>query len=79
MKADGDTSAHYNQVSIGADYSLSKRTDLYAIGAWQKASGTQKNADGVTTSDAQASIGSYGFSSGADHQEMVIVGIRHKF
>lgn len=78
-KADGDTSAHYNQVSIGADYSLSKRTDLYAIGAWQNASGSQKNADGVTTSDAQASIGSYGFSSGNDHQEIVIVGIRHKF
>jgi predicted porin len=78
-KASGDTSAHYNQVSLGADYSLSKRTDLYAVGAWQQASGTQKNADGKTTSDAQASIGSYGYSSGADHQEIVIVGIRHKF
>jgi predicted porin len=78
-KASGDTGAHYNQVSLGADYSLSKRTDLYAIGAWQKASGTQKNADGVTTSDAQASVGSFGYSSGSDHQEIVIVGIRHKF
>jgi predicted porin len=78
-KASGDTAAHYNQVSLGADYSLSKRTDLYAVGAWQQASGTQKNADGTTTSDAQASVGSYGFSSGGDHQEVVIVGIRHKF
>ncbi|SAL43612.1 porin [Caballeronia humi] len=82
-KASGDTGAHYNQVSLGADYSLSKRTDVYAVGAYQKASGTQKNADGVTTSSAQASIGSYGGSaysvSGSDHQEIVIVGIRHKF
>ncbi|SAK72250.1 porin [Caballeronia calidae] len=81
-KASGDTGAHYNQVSLGADYSLSKRTDLYAVGAWQKASGTQKDAAGVTSS-AQASVGSYGGSgfspSGSDHQEIVIVGVRHKF
>jgi predicted porin len=78
MKASGDTSATYHQASLGADYSLSKRTDLYAVGAYQHASGTQRNADG-TTSDAQASIGSYGYDSGSSHQEIVIVGIRHKF
>jgi predicted porin len=78
MKASGDTSATYHQASLGADYSLSKRTDLYAVGAYQHASGTQRNADG-TTSDAQASIGSYGYESGSSHQELVIVGIRHKF
>ncbi|MFL9937510.1 porin, partial [Paraburkholderia sp. RL18-103-BIB-C] len=31
--------ASYNQVSLGAAYSLSKRTDLYALAAYQKASG----------------------------------------
>jgi predicted porin len=77
--ASGDTSANYHQVSLGADYSLSKRTDVYAVAAYQHVSGTQRNADGVTASAAQASIGSYGFSSGANHQEIVIVGIRHKF
>jgi len=83
-KASGDTGAHYNQVGIGADYTLSKRTDFYALGAYQKASGTQATYvtnGGVTTrvtQSAQASIGSFGFA-GTSSQEMVIVGIRHKF
>jgi len=83
-KASGDTGAHYNQVGIGADYTLSKRTDFYALGAYQKASGTQATYvtnGGVTTrvtQSAQASIGSFGFA-GTNTQEMVIVGIRHKF
>jgi len=76
-KASGNTSATYNQASVGADYSLSKRTDLYAVGAYQHASGTQLNPDG-TTSAAQTSIGSYGFN-GTASQEMFILGMRHKF
>ncbi|HKT98290.1 MAG TPA: porin [Paraburkholderia sp.] len=74
----GDTSASYNQVSLGADYSLSKRTDLYAVAAYQHANGTQRNPDG-TTSPAGASIGSYGYNSASSSQEMVSLGIRHKF
>jgi predicted porin len=84
-KASGDTGAHYNQVGIGADYTISKRTDFYALGAYQKASGTQAtfttNAAGQTVrvnQQAQASIGSFGFN-GTSSQEMVLVGIRHKF
>jgi predicted porin len=77
--ASGDTSANYHQASLGADYSLSKRTDVYAVGAYQHASGTQRNADGTTTSDAQASVSDFGFSSGSSHQEIVIIGLRHKF
>jgi predicted porin len=75
-KSSGNSSAKYNQISLGADYSLSKRTDIYLVGAWQKASGTQ---DPSGTS-AQASIGSYGFAgqSGAA-QEYAALGIRHKF
>ncbi|PVX84299.1 porin [Paraburkholderia unamae] len=74
----GDTSATYNQVSIGADYNLSKRTDLYAVAAYQHANGTQRNADG-TTSVAGAAIGSYSYNSSTSSQELVSLGIRHKF
>ncbi|WP_446902720.1 porin [Burkholderia sp. YIM B11467] len=75
--ASGDTNASYNQVSLGADYSLSKRTDVYLVGAWQKATGTQLNTDG-TVSSADASIGSYGVA-GTSSQDMVSLGIRHRF
>ncbi|KVC87314.1 porin [Burkholderia ubonensis] len=77
-KSSGDTGATYHQVSLGADYSLSKRTDVYLLGAYQHAKGQQR--DGVTGAvhDAQASIGSYGFA-GKSSQEMVSVGLRHKF
>ncbi|MEI6001776.1 porin [Paraburkholderia bengalensis] len=74
----GDTSATYHQVSLGADYALSKRTDLYLIGAYQHANGTQR-IDGTTTATATASIGSYGFQSASSSQELVALGIRHKF
>ena len=74
----GDTSNTYNQVSLGADYNLSKRTDLYAVAAWQHANGTQPGtAEG--TSSAGASIGSYGYNSASSSQTMVSLGIRHKF
>ena len=76
-KASGDTAATYNQISLGTDYSLSKRTDVYLVGAWQHASGNQLNADG-TVSSAEASIGSYGVA-GTSTQEIVSLGIRHKF
>ncbi len=74
----GDTSANYHQVSLGGDYNLSKRTDLYLIGAYQHASGTQRTS-ATTTQDAGASVGSYGFDAGSDHQEIISLGIRHKF
>lgn len=77
-KANGNTAANYNQVSLIGDYSLSKRTELYLVGAWQRATGTQLNANGTTTSSAQASVGSYGIS-GTATQAIASVGIRHKF
>ncbi|MGF6916974.1 porin [Paraburkholderia sp. 40] len=79
-KGHGDASATYNQVSLGGDYSLSKRTDLYAVGAWQHASGEQRvpGAGGGLVS-ATASIGSYGNQSSTNNQVMVSLGIRHKF
>jgi len=76
--SNGDTSATYHQVSLGADYVLSKRTDLYMTAAYQHASGQTRDATTNTVTDAQASIGSYGYA-GTSHQEMVNLGIRHKF
>lgn len=76
-KARGDTSATYHQVSAGADYVLSKRTDLYAVGAWQRANGEQRTLDGGTQA-AQASIGSYGYG-GTRTQGIVNLGLRHRF
>ncbi|MPW17608.1 porin [Paraburkholderia sp. CNPSo 3157] len=74
----GDTSASYNQVSLGGDYSLSKRTDLYLIGAYQHANGHQRESrTSVVTADA--SVGSYGYQSGSSSQTIVSLGIRHKF
>jgi predicted porin len=78
-KSGGDSSATYHQASLGADYSLSKRTDLYAVAAYQHASGDQRDGTTGRLGSAQASIGSYGLESGGSHQEMVIVGVRHKF
>ncbi|WP_144154595.1 porin [Paraburkholderia sp. BCC1885] len=77
-KSSGDTDATYHQVSVGADYNLSKRTDVYLVGAWQHASGTTLSADGTAVVAAQASVGSYGYG-GTNTQELVSVGLRHKF
>lgn len=74
----GPSSAHYNQVNVGGDYALSKRTELYALAGWQKASGHTLNAKGAAV-DAQASIGDFGVNSGTDTQTLAVVGIRHKF
>ena len=47
VKSSGDTGAKYNQISVGADYSLSKRTDLYLAGVFQHATGEIRSADGT--------------------------------
>jgi predicted porin len=80
MRALGDTSAKYHSINLGADYSLSKRTDVYATFGYQHAIGTQRATNGSLVS-AEASIGSYGIPSGAGNstQELAIVGIRHRF
>jgi predicted porin len=77
-KSSGDASATYHQVNIGYDYSLSKSTELYALAAWQKASGTTLNSSGKVVA-ANASIGSFDVNSGTDTQGLVAIGIRHRF
>ncbi|MGI4983502.1 MAG: porin [Janthinobacterium lividum] len=77
-KLSGPASAKYNQFNLGTDYALSKRTTLYALAAYQKASGTTLNSSGATV-QAEASIGSYGVNSGTNSQALAVVGMRHKF
>jgi predicted porin len=74
----GPASAHYNQVNAGADYALSKRTSLYALAGYQRASGNTLSSAGALVS-AQASIGSFGVNSGTNSQVLTIVGIRSRF
>jgi len=65
--------ATYHQGSLGADYFLSKRTDVYLIGVYQKASGTDS-----TNKPAVAAINGLTASS-SDRQTAVRIGVRHKF
>ncbi|WP_269509875.1 porin [Burkholderia sp. IMCC1007] len=76
-KSGGDTAANYHQASVGADYNLSKRTDIYMTAAYQHASGTTADGAGGAM-PAQASIGSYGYN-GTKNQGLVNLGLRHRF
>lgn len=73
LKGYGVNGATYNQGTIGADYFLSKRTDLYTVAVYQHASGTDStggkavaNLTGLTASTTQ-------------NQAQVVIGIRHRF
>jgi predicted porin len=63
----------YHQVSAIADYSLSKRTDVYVTGTFQVASGTNSNGTA-----AVADISQLGDSSNS-RQTLIRLGLRHKF
>jgi predicted porin len=62
---------NYQQVSLMGSYSLSKRTTLYAMSAFQKAGGSATQADIF-----DYAIGS---ASTTDRQLMFRVGITHLF
>jgi predicted porin len=72
-KGYGVNDAKYHQVALGADYFLSKRTDLYLTGIYQHASGTDS-----TGTPAVANISLFSPSS-TSNQVAATVGIRHKF
>lgn len=74
----GVAAAHYNQVSSGVLYSLSTQTELYAIAAYQRASGTTLSSSGRLVA-ARASLGSYQTDSSGQNQVYAAVGIRHRF
>ncbi len=69
----GKSGAEYNQVDLGADYYLSKRTDLYVVGIYQTASG-HDSTGGV----AVAQI-AFATQSTSNRQLVAVAGIRHKF
>lgn len=74
----GSSTGTWNQINSSVEYSLSKRTSVYALAIYQKASG---NNDGVPV---QAMIGkstSYFGNSGSDAQNQLAfrIGMRHRF
>lgn len=78
MQAKDFANAHFNQFDLSVDYALSKRTDVYVLGVYQKASGN------VAGTPVQAQIGDsagYFGTSGSDSRSQIAarVGIRHKF
>ncbi|RKP54625.1 porin [Pararobbsia silviterrae] len=72
-----DTVPKYGQVNFMADYSLSKRTDVYFQGIWQRA----YTSDPLTGQPLSASIytGFPGNASSTNNQVSARVGIRTKF
>ncbi len=65
--------ATYHQGALSADYAFSKNTDVYIIGAYQHASGTDSS-----NHPAVAAINGLTAST-TDAQSTVHVGIRHRF
>ncbi|AOI91114.1 porin [Burkholderia pseudomultivorans] len=76
-KIDGNSAAKYHQGSLGVDYFLSKRTDVYVIGVYQHASGNVLDANGDVVKATAAINGLSGSST--SNQVAARVGIRHKF
>lgn len=74
-KADGSTvgNQHYNQVSLMADYFLSKRTDVYLGGTYQRASGTSSKGTA-----AVADVANLGDAEG-NHVFLLRAALRHRF
>ncbi|WP_206955481.1 porin [Trinickia acidisoli] len=69
---------HFNQVDLSLDYALSKRTDVYVLGIYQKASGNNGNVPlQAQIGDSTSFFGPSG--SGSQQQFATRVGIRHKF
>jgi predicted porin len=76
-----DDVAQYHQFNLSEYYSLSKRTGLYALQAYQKAKGKTIATDGRTIIDATATLGD-GYNSlpsSSGSQFAFGVGIIHRF
>jgi predicted porin len=69
----GADPAQYHQGTIGVDYFLSKRTDVYLVGVYQRALGVDS-----TGKPAVAAINQVTASS-SNSQTVVSLGFRHKF
>lgn len=69
----GRDAAQYHQGTIGADYFLSKRTDVYLIAVYQKALGFDSTGHPAVAAINQVT------ASANDRQAVVRVGFRHTF
>ncbi|NKJ49135.1 porin [Burkholderia sp. SG-MS1] len=69
----GVNDATYQQVNLGADYFLSKRTDIYLVGLYQHASGTDSTGHAARANLNQLT------ASTTSNQTAAIAGIRMKF
>lgn len=75
-----DERAQYHNVTLGAQYALSKRSTLYLMGGYQHASGGTLNALGnPVAATASVSDKGNGHSSATQSQAIVSIGVRHKF
>ncbi len=76
-RATDSFNAHWNQIDASVDYALSKRTDIYLLGIYQKASGT---VNGVAVPAQIGSSTSYFNTSGTSSNQLAFrAGLRHRF
>ncbi|TDY26615.1 putative porin [Paraburkholderia sp. BL6665CI2N2] len=79
VKPGGSGSTRVHQINLGAVYSLSKRTAVYAVAIGQKSSGAGLGVDPATgASENLAQIPNV-VNSDTDRQVSVVLGLRHNF
>jgi predicted porin len=78
-RSTGASSATYNNVAAGMEYSLSARTTVYAIGGYSHAHGTTFSEDGNSVVAAGGSVGDLESSSSTPNQVALMLGVTHKF
>lgn len=69
----GRDAAQYNQAELGAVYALSKATELYMFGVYQKASGVDSTGKSAVAAINQVT------ASNNNHQAVIRAGFRHAF
>lgn len=78
-KPSGGPSTRVHQVNLGAVYSLSKRTAVYAVAIGQKSSGAGLGVDAVTGATENLAQIPNVVNSDTDRQVSVVLGVRHNF
>ncbi len=78
-RSSGASSATYHTVAAGTEYFLSKRTTLYAIGAYSHAHGTTFSQDGNSIVAAGGTVGDLISSSSTPNQLAFMLGMTTKF
>ncbi|WP_233882012.1 porin [Paraburkholderia flagellata] len=76
---DGGSSTRLHQINLGAVYSLSKRTAVYAVAIGQKSSGAGLGIDAASGATQNLAQIPNLVNSATDKQLAVIAGIRHNF